>query len=393
MKNKRLMFRWFAGSVLLLAAGLLGAWVALSFFQEPRCDLSEIHFSYAAYEKDDMPVVKIYFATNREVKSAEQATFEDIPASGLVFGTAEVRIPTGFQIGDMQTPEIPRAVNNPLLATIERVTLLSEADFYADLSERLAQINAKMVNLLVHGMNHTFDSSIRQGGALAFGLNMPNPVVVFAWPTVPGILPEAYARSSGNVDSAAIGLEHFLEGFQKSIHPRKINIVAHSMGAQVVCKTFDALLEEEEWNDAETEIANVVFTAPDVDHGDFYRHFVRQVAVLTRRVTVYVANNDGILALSGFLNGEARAGVRTGRDAPPPGLTTLVAEDAEKLPQIEVIDATFVNNAAYSHGYYSQSRPVFSDLCALLLYDQGAENRRLLRLENAQKANYWIIPP
>jgi len=393
MKMNRLVFRGLIGAVMLLAAALLGAWAAVHFYRTPLCDLRGISFPYAVAEKDGMPVVKVFFVTNRKQESAEKAAFGDTQGDALVYGTAQVRIPPGLNIGDVQKPEIPRAENDGQLATIERVDVLSEKEFYADLSKWIEDTGAKMVNLLVHGVNHSFDSSIRQAGALSFDLNMPQPMVLFSWPTAGGILPGDYAHDAGMVASAAKGLQNFLDGFQAAIHLRRINIVAHSMGANVVCETFVGLVKDEKWHAEETVMANVILAAPDVDKDDFDQRFIHAVARLAGRVTVYVANNDGVLMLSGFLNGVARAGGRSGHKALPPEIKNLVTEDVNDLPQIEVIDATFVNNTATTHSYYYQSRPVFSDLYALLQNDIGAKDRHLLHHENAEKANYWIIAP
>jgi hypothetical protein len=60
---------------------------------------------------------------------------------------------------------------------------------------------------------------------------------------------------------------------------------------------------------------------------------------------------------------------------------------------VEIVDATFVNNAHNSHGYFYQNRAAFADLQNLLRNDLPACQRQLLRHERAKHANYWIIPP
>lgn len=375
----------------ILTAGIyLGAKVALYITTTPECNLSDIEFAYAVGQEERMPIVEVFFVTSRKLLSEQDVTFADEDGERLYFGVAKVRIPAGLRIGDIQVPEIARHQVDEQHATISELKLLSEDEFYGVLSHRLQGSNAKSINLLVHGVNHTFDSSVRQAGTLTFDLNMSFPLVLYSWPTGPGVMPGTYKRDRAAVTGAAQGLDLFLERFQDHIHPRKINILAHSLGCKVVCETFDLLVKKEKWSDAETEMANVVLAAPDVDKDDFDKTFIKEVASLAGRVTVYVASNDGVLVLSSFLNGADRAGVREQQQF---AIEELVTKDAKELPRIQIIDATFVNNALTQHSYYYQSRPAFSDVYNLLRNDLPAEDRHVLRHEMAKDANYWIIPP
>ncbi len=81
------------------------------------------------------------------------------------------------------------------------------------------------------------------------------------------------------------------------------------------------------------------------------------------------------------------------REDVPQEVDHLVAENARAQPHIEVVDATFVNNAHTAHSYYYQSRPVFSDFYTLLRSDLPADQRHLLHYKGKDEANYWIIPP
>ena len=45
--------------------------------------------------------------------------------------------------------------------------------------------------------------------------------------------------------------------------------MANSMGGQVVVDAFSYLYADADFSDAETEIEDVILTAPDVDHEEF----------------------------------------------------------------------------------------------------------------------------
>ena len=72
---------------------------------------------------------------------------------------------------------------------------------------------------------------------------------------------------------------------------------------------------------------------------------------------------------------------------------TLFDDKSGDSAKVEIVDATFVNNAHTSHGYFYQNRAALADLQNLLRNDIPARQRQLLRHENAKHGNYWIIPP
>jgi hypothetical protein len=78
---------------------------------------------------------------------------------------------------------------------------------------------------------------------------------------------------------------------------------------------------------------------------------------------------------------------------PETAVTQLVDQNAGDNSRVEIVDATFVNNARISHRYFYQSRAVFSDLYNLLRNNLPARERQLLQHQRAREANYWIIPP
>jgi esterase/lipase superfamily enzyme len=147
-------------AVLLFGLGFaLSEWLATS----PRFDLSQIEFPRALREENNMPVVEIFFATNRETESGG-AEFSQEAAESLSYGIAEVRIPERFRLTDVQRPEIPRGISDSERARILRVRPLTEADFQKTLRERLVESASVRATLFVHGIQNSFDSTIRQAG-------------------------------------------------------------------------------------------------------------------------------------------------------------------------------------------------------------------------------------
>lgn len=374
-------------SVVLLFAAAAGFWVGDFLHRPPVFDLSEIEFPHALRESENMPVVEVLFATNRKPAEGQSAgVFGNESDTTIHYGRAEIRIPATHTIADVQQPEMQRVLIDERHATVEKVEILTEPEFRALLAQRMAGQEQDGATLFVHGMNNSFDSALRQGGTLQFGLNLRQPMIVFAWPTQPSLSIDGYRRSQEQVDASAVALEKFLEPYRQS----HFDVLAHSLGCKVVCRVFDRLLKNDIWRTADTELPNVILAAPDVDPQDFNRAFRGELDALADRTTIYVARNDHALVMSDFLNGRPRLG---GTITPEVAVTELVDLTAGDNGRVEIVDATFVNNARTSHGYFYQSRAVFSDLHNLLRNNLPACERQLLRHEKAREANYWIIPP
>ena len=363
----------------------LGYWVAEWMATPPRFDLSQIEFPRALREDHNMPVVEVFFATNRAALPGG-LNFSNEPSDVLTYGIAEVRIPENFRLTDVQRPEISRQTSNPLHACILAVRPLPEGDFHKILHERLNATHSARATLFVHGIQNSFDSAVRQAGTLAFGLNLQQPMVVFSWATEPGLSTAAYARCRAQVPASARALTDFL----RQEGPNDFNILAHSLGCKVVCAALAQSDKDASPTPLSNALANVILVAPDVGKEDFKSVFLTPGGAASRHTTVYVARNDKALAFSSILNGNSRAGAGISPSTP---VEELFDENGGDAAPVEIVDATFVNNAHTSHGYFYQNRAALADLQNLLRNDIPACQRQLLRHENAKHANYWIIPP
>ena len=331
-----------------------------------------------------MPVVEIFFVTNRA--SLNRVEFSEETADSLAYGIAEVRIPERFRLSDVRRPEIPRGISEQTLACILAARPLTAGDFHKTLHSRLASSGSPRATLFVHGIQNSFDSAVRQAGTLAFGLNLPQPMVVFAWSTDSGLSPTAYARCRAQVPAAARALSDLL----RDEEPNNFDILAHSLGCKVVCAALAQNDKDAPSAPPADPLANVILVAPDVNKEDFGSVFLTPEGAASRHTTVYVARNDKALVFSSLLNGSARAGAGINPSTP---VEVLYDDNAGDTSRVEIVDATFVNNAHTSHGYFYQNRAALADLQNLLRNDIPACQRQLLRHEKAKHGNYWIIPP
>ena len=374
---------WRALLAMLLIA--LGYWVAEWMATPPRFDLSHIEFPRALREERDMPVVEVFFVTNRTALPGGME-FSDKSSETPAYGIAEVRIPENFRLTDVQRPEIARGAPDSNLACILSARSLSAEEFHKILHERLAATNSARATFFVHGIQNSFDSAARQAGTLAFALNLKQPMVLFSWATDPGLSTAAYARCREQVPAAARALTEFLrrEG------PNDFDILAHSLGCKVICAALAQSDKHSSPTPLSGALANVILVAPDVGKEDFKSVFLTHGGSASRHTTVYVARNDKALVFSSLLNGNSRAGTGISPSTP---VEELFDENGGDAAPVEIVDATFVNNAHTSHGYFYQNRAALADLQTLLRHDLPACQRQLLRHESAKHSNYWIIPP
>ncbi|MFZ4682519.1 MAG: alpha/beta hydrolase, partial [Terrimicrobiaceae bacterium] len=247
----------------------LGAKINQFLTNPPLADLSEIKFRFSRKEESAMPVVDVFFVTNRRPVAGRSGEFENGAGGSLSYGIAQIRMPAQLRVGDIQMPDIPRKIIDNQHAVILDVSVLTPEKFRAELSDRLTRLNSRTFDLFIHGINHSFDSAVRQAGTLSFDLDMPQPMVVFAWPTTPGILPGNYQSDLEQVTPASRQLANFLEAFQQDVHPEYMNVIAHSLGCKVACQTFDLIVREPAWQNDETKLSNIVLAAPDVSREDF----------------------------------------------------------------------------------------------------------------------------
>jgi hypothetical protein len=96
MKRLVKIFRRLLVALVLFA---FGYWVAEWLATPPRFDLSQIAFSHALREEQNMPVVEVFLVTNRTALPGG-LEFSEESSETLAYGIAEVRIPENFRLSD-----------------------------------------------------------------------------------------------------------------------------------------------------------------------------------------------------------------------------------------------------------------------------------------------------
>jgi esterase/lipase superfamily enzyme len=216
-------------------------------------------------------------------------------------------------------------------------------------------------------------------------------VLLFDWPGDQGESLSGYRRAREVAEASGADLARLLELIVREVRPDRLWLVANSMGAQVVVDAFSALHREADFADAETEIEDVVLTAPDVDHEEFNQRFKQEISDLADHLTVYVSSNDRALVVSRLVNRAKRGGEST--------LTPNQLEEAFRLAKltdaesdlITLVDVTPVNRTRNFHNFSLETPEFFDDLYLRLTNEGATRSRLLYRVKTSEGAVYWVL--
>jgi esterase/lipase superfamily enzyme len=216
-------------------------------------------------------------------------------------------------------------------------------------------------------------------------------VLVFDWPGNQGSTPRGYLRARKVAEASGAELAHTLQLIIHEIKPDRLWLVANSMGAQVVVDAFSLLYREADLADAQTEIEDVVLTAPDVDHEEFNNQLKLELKALAQKTTVYVSSNDRALLISRIINRAKRLGEST-VSPDMMGEAVRVANLVEPgSGLIDLVDVTPVNRTRNFHNFSLETPEFFDELFLRLTNIDVPNHRPMYKVEAPNGAVYWVL--
>jgi esterase/lipase superfamily enzyme len=153
--------------------------------------------------------------------------------------------------------------------------------------------------VFVHGYNTRYAEGIYRLAQLSHDLQIPGVAVHFAWPSAGD--PMVYAFDRDSALFARDGLESLLRQVAAA-GPRRIILIAHSMGSQLTMETLRQIAIDGR-SDLMGRIGAVVLISPDLDV-DVFRAQAQRIGTLPRPFLIVASPRDRILALSGVLTGQ-----------------------------------------------------------------------------------------
>jgi len=337
---------------------------------------------------------RFFYITNRRL-AGETGAFEDRfgneRGEELQFGLFDTRIEPSLGIGMLidptdwfQTEEIQ----------LREVRALERSAFIEELSNQVRESPSRSLLVNVNGYRERFQSALRKTAFLGHVLDINSPLLVFDWPGDQGSSPMAYRRAQGVARASAAELAEALLLVIREVRPERLWLLANSMGGEVVVGAFTQLYREADLADAETEIEDVVLTAPDVSHEEFGRQFREEITALARNLTVYVSSNDRALLMSRVLNRGRRLGESTVDPANPDqsqeaARTFELVEPGSEF--VTLVDVTPVNRTRNFHNFSLETPEFFDDLFLRLTNAETPRSRRQYRVETPSGRVYWVL--
>ena len=343
---------------------------------------------------NDQDAYRFFYVTNRSLQEADgpfEERFGNQRQEALKFGLFDTAIEPTLGLGMLINPT-DWFQNEEI--QLRQVQLLDQIDFVAELRRQVhaSPFRALLVN--VNGFRERFPSALRKTAFLSHVLDIDAPVLVFDWPGNQGSTPCGYRRAQRIASASGTELAGTLDLIIGKIQPDRLWLVANSMGAQVVVHAFSILYREADLADAQTEIENVVLTAPDVDRAEFNEQFKKEIAALSRNLTVYVSSNDRALLMSRVLNRGRRLGESTLNPRNPDqleaaaGIFELIEPDSEL---VTLVDVTPVNRTRNFHSFSLETPQFFDDLYLRLVNVDMPSSRPEYRIETPSGSVYWVL--
>jgi esterase/lipase superfamily enzyme len=339
-------------------------------------------------------VYRFFFVTNRNLESGDgplEERFGNQRQEGLTFGLFDTRLEPALGIGMILNPT-DWFQNEEI--QLKRVESLNRVDFIAEVQKQVQASPMRSLLINVNGFRERFPSALRKTAFLSHVLDIDTPVLVFDWPGDQGSTPPGYWRARRIAAASGAELAQTLELIIRQVRPDRLWLVANSMGAEVVAHAFSILYRQADLSDGQTEIENVVLTAPDVDVSEFRDRFKQEITALAGNLTVYVSSNDRALLLSRIINRERRLGQSTLNPGNPDqynaaeGFLEMVEPHNAR---ITMVDVTPVNRTRNFHNFSLETPEFFNDLYLRLINVDYPRSRPIYRIETAGGKVYWVL--
>jgi esterase/lipase superfamily enzyme len=386
---------WIGATLVVLALLGVGGWIYYEIYM--TSDFALRHAETFLFRR--MTVAKLaekgtyrfFYVTNRRAQTEEgpiEQRFGKEREEALKFGLFDTRIEPSLGLGMLINPT--EWFQNEEVSLLD-IQMLDEEPFVEQVRDLVEASPYKSLLVIVHGYREAFSSALRKTAFFGHILDVDSPVLLFDWPGNQGGTLQGYRRARRVAEASGADLARTLELIIRQIQPERLWLVANSMGAQVVVDAFSDLHARADFADEQTEIEDVILTAPDVDHEEFDDKFKQEINDLAKNLTVYVSSNDRALVLSRLVNRAQRRGEST--------LTPDQLEEAIRVSElidpdsdlVTLVDVTPVNRTRNFHNFSLETPEFFDDLFLRLTNQNTPPSRRLYQVKTPDGSVYWVL--
>ena len=359
---------------ILLIVCFLSSCVGNKFTDDKQANkaLKQMWQGFLSEDFNDTKSLDIFVVTNRKMLNGNFGCDENSFGVGgtaiLNFGICKINVPKNHSTGDIVFTNDNRQSSNDYFKILEAKTMMED-----DLINSLKNSNRTPL-VFVHGFNVAFREAVLRASQIGYDLKYQGPIILFSWPAgaedsfFGGInISKTYQNNLVNARNSITSFKNLLTNLQKN--NIKINLIAHSMGHQVV---LPALKQLGDLNPNEPLVNELVLNAPDFNVADF-RNLTKGIQKISSRITLYCSYNDKAMFASKTFNDNERLG----------GCTFL--------PDIDSINVSLIDDKTLGlgHGYYS-SRIILTDVFQTLLGIDASKRLFIKKSEPNSAEKYFL---
>jgi len=343
--------RWLLAPAILVLA-VAAAWLAFARYHtsQPPAEVGEVFIVTNRQLTDDPAPANRFDGRRGELHHLRCAVgYRPIPMSADVAGQVDFFVPTDFR-------------------NIESIDILQPNGF----ANEISAAGDKPVVLFVHGYAYGFQKTCRMGVALQRMLADRATVVMFSWPSDAN--PADYVADQVDVEWSVPALADQVQRLRDSVGPKRLRIVAHSLGTRGVLFALGRLRLEGE----EAPVAgHLVLLAPDYDAAAFRQQF-DHIRPMVDRVTLYASTNDTPLLFSQTLHGHPRLG--------------QAGENLTVIEGMQTVDVSGVGRYhPTGHEYFFYHPVAAADLVESLVLGVPPDKRTHTRRRLLDGLDYWKL--
>ncbi len=301
--------------------------------------------------------VRVFYATDRQRGGDTPNEYysdqrrPDESQLALDLGYCEVSVPYKHAPGEVERPSVWKLEfrENPAKhVVLLNVQPVERSQWQADVRDNVNASDDKAALVFVHGFNVNFASAARRTAQMKYDLGFQGAAILYSWPA-----PSNYVECEGNAIWTLPHLMEFLTQYVQQSGAAKIHLVAHSMGTRVLTEALRELAASPAA--APIRYNQIVLAAPDIDAAIFKQQIAPRIVDAAERISIYSSSQDWALVASKKAHRYKRLG-EGGEN-----VTTF-----PEWPQIEVLDATNVDESLLGHSYYGDSPTILRDVRGVL---------------------------
>lgn len=332
--------------------------------------------------------ISLFLATNRNMMGAENFGIEladKINLAHLVMQVPEQEIKNrakriGASMGQLEKAKSGDLTSADTLKIIRTLPIKDQKQFADNVlaAQKHSAIFKNQALIFVHGYNNSFEGAMQRATQLSFDLQFDGILMPFTWPSQATTI--GYLTDVEHANKSVDALVGFLDQLRDTMPDLKINVLAHSLGNQLMLKALCKISKRT--GDKKHKFGQIISAHADIDHEEF-EQLTSCFQPRVEGITLYVNENDVALNLRCAGVFQCRAG-----------------NFARGYQSADVVDTTKMSKGffrslseGFDHDVFVRNPLLFSDIARLILTGQRPVDKRTQEFQptkDKQGHIFWV---